>query len=268
MELYSLCKKLDNVLNKDIAYSWDKVGLQIEAKQDVNSILLALECTKETIEHAIKTGSDMILSHHPLIFSPFEIMKMDNIRQSLAIDLIKNGINLYVAHTNFDKMDYGLNSYVADLLELQNIEPIFDQEGEDKGMGRIGDLKKTMRQTEFLEYISVKLEISNLRYTPVLKDEIKKIALVTGSGADFTEEAIKRGADVFLTGDIKYHYAQDSLQKGILLVDMGHYDSEKFFPDAAYDVLSREFPEEIIIRKSLETKNPIRNIDFSGGGIV
>ena len=245
MILFNLKEKLDELLNINLAYDWDNVGLLIgELDSNITSITTALELCDDVIDDAIKKKSNMILVHHPLIFSPIKkVVDIDD-KQKMIIKLIKNNISLYVAHTNFDIIEGGLNDYILNLLDVCDIKPLTDDE-DINTIGRIATLQTPMLLEDFALYIQEALDIKHSRIISKENKIIRKIALVTGAGDEFADIALQR-ADVFITGDTKYHFAQDSYQKGDCIIDASHYDTEKFFPDA--------------MKKFLEDK--LDNIDF------
>ena len=153
MILFNLKEKLDELLNINLAYDWDNVGLLIgELDSNITSITTALELCDDVIDDAIKKKSNMILVHHPLIFSPIKkVVDIDD-KQKMIIKLIKNNISLYVAHTNFDIIEGGLNDYILNLLDVCDIKPLTDDE-DINTIGRIATLQTPM----LLEVKKIKL---------------------------------------------------------------------------------------------------------------
>ena len=245
MKLCDLKAKLDNLLKVHLAYDWDNVGLCIGSlDEDISSITLSLELCDEVIDDAIKNKSNMIILHHPLIFSGIKNIVDSDHKQKMLIKLIKNNIALYVAHTNFDIIEGGLNDYIINLFSVEKVQPLTD-DYDINTLGRVAVLKEPISLKKLVYHIQEKLNAKNIRIISKENKIIRKIALVTGAGDEFADIALQR-ADVFITGDTKYHFAQDSYQKGDCIIDASHYDTEKFFPDA--------------MKKFLEDK--LDNIDF------
>lgn len=116
-----IIKIFESMYPKNLAYDWDNVGLQVGSlHKDVNTILLTLDVTKEVIDEAIDQQVDMIVVHHPLIFSPINSINTDTYRGKQIEKLIKHDITLYVAHTNFDISNKGMNLILANMLHLKN----------------------------------------------------------------------------------------------------------------------------------------------------
>ncbi|MEJ8555418.1 Nif3-like dinuclear metal center hexameric protein [Tepidibacter sp. Z1-5] len=139
-----------------------------------------------------------------------------------------------------------------DIYELKNT-------GKKYGLGRIGELQNSMKFKELSVIVKQSLNIENLRVTGNLEDYVNKIAIVSGSGAEFMTKAHSMGADVLITGDVKYHDAQNALELGIKIIDAGHFGSENIFVDIVEQYLQNKF-ENIEILKSKSNINPFVTI--------
>lgn len=266
MRLREIEQILDEKLIKDTCYEWDNCGLIVSTcDKDIKKILYTLEVSDEVVQEAKMLEIDLIISHHPLFISSIKSVKNTDIYQNILIKLIQNDIQLYSCHTNYDKHHNGLNDYVIRMLDVNNVKYLVDKDGEDCGMGRIATLSKKMTMEEFLKYIQKVYHLDDIRLTFKNYDkEIKKVAIVTGSGSEFAKIAFEKGADIFLTGDIKYHFAQEAYYYGYNVVDIGHYGSEKFFPDAIEKTLSGIWTDDIQIFKSTTLPNPIVTLSREG----
>ena len=208
---------------------FDNVGLMVgDEEQDVNKVLLALDCTNKVIEEAKENKCDMIITHHPLIFrKPNRIVKNDLLGNKI-IELIKNDISLYSSHTNLDSVENGINHTIVKILGFnfsEIIEKNNTQGFKDAGLGRIVRLEKELSIKEVVDLVKKKLNIEHLRIVEG-KDNIKNIAIINGSGQDFIKEAVKRGANCITTGDTTYHFASDYKELGITIIDAGHFNTE------------------------------------------
>ncbi len=259
MLLKDITAKLDITLKPNLAYEWDNVGLCIgELSSEVKTALVTLEINEFVIQEAIEKKADLIISHHPLIFKPIKTVIDSELKGSMILKLIKNSINVYVAHTNFDILEGGLNDYVASLIGLKNVDKLaFDNE---EGIGRYGILSNPMSLDEFADYIKTKLEIDNLRLIDGGNKIISKVGLVTGSGIEYATDAFRLDCDVYLTGDIKYHDAQDWLLKGMNIIDIGHYGSEIHFRENMINLLEKEIDSELVYLISDALKDPFRAV--------
>lgn len=254
MKVFELEKILDNKLKKDLAETWDNVGLLVgKPFEEVSSIYLTLELTKESLKEAIDCGANFIITHHPLIFSGLKkIIEGEN---DIVMKLIENKISLYSAHTNFDKIKFGLNDYFVSLL---SDKVIYYPEDEAEYI-RIFEVKKQSIK-DFIKTLKSKFDTDNIRFIGDLDLEISKVGIVTGAGSEFVEEANKKGAEVFITGDIKYHEAMGFLEKNINVIDLGHFDSEKIFARAMKNFIDKNIKEllDLKIFVSNYEKNPFK----------
>lgn len=258
MNIHEIEKILDIKLKKEIASEWDNVGLLIGRKdKEVQSILLALELTKEVLQEAIEKACDMIICHHPLIFSG--IKKIVDPDQEMIYSLIRHDIGLYAAHTNFDMIEHGLNDYFAGQFDVEEVSVILEENNE--GLLRIFEIPA---QSIYALASDIKKKF-NTDYIRLIGDEnktVQKVGLVTGSGADYAEEAFRLGVDVFITGDVKYHQAMEFLQNGWAVLDAGHFETEKVFSSAMKNYISKNISEMEAIELILSQKenNPFQFI--------
>jgi len=334
-----------------LAEDWDNVGIQVgNTGEDVENVLLALDLNSDVLEEAKANNCGLIITHHPLIFNGIKSINSQSETGRLIMELIKNDITLFSAHTNLDIAEGGINDYLADKLKLKELdklsitekkdyyklvvfvpeegleavkeavynngagrignyshsgfsvqgtgsfkplegsepflgekhkvnevaeyrlETIIKAEDADKisrkilkahpyeepvwdlykiqnmyqeiGLGRIGYLEKSKKYEDLLAEIKDIFSLDNLRYTGDKGRDIKKIALCSGSGADFIKAAAFNGADLYLTGDVKYHEAQLAEELDMALIDFGHYGSEKFVKDLLYEKLTFKAEEK------------------------
>lgn len=220
----SIIDKLNNLAPEYLAKGWDNIGLQIGSKnQHVSKILLALDATTNVIDEAINKKVDMIITHHPMIFSPLKNIISDTPNGNNIYKLIQNNISLYAMHTNFDTAFGGTNDILADKIGLNKIEVINPDEN-GMGIGRIGQTNnKTVK--ELVEKLKNELKISHVRLVGDLDSKVDRVAICTGSGMSLIQD-IAGKADVFITGDVKFHEAQEARDLCVAIIDIGHYASE------------------------------------------
>ncbi|MCX7904104.1 MAG: Nif3-like dinuclear metal center hexameric protein [Caloramator sp.] len=351
---------LEKIFPPSLAEEYDNVGLLIGDKEkNVKKILFSLDVTKETLDEAVKLGCDMIISHHPLIFTPLKKIRTDDYIGNVIIKAVKNDINIYAAHTNFDNAEEGLNDFLAKLLELDNIETLsahketrlyklvvfvpkthadvvrnviltegaghignysycsFNVEGEGTfmplegsnpfigeknkiefveeirietivkekdlkrviasmikahpyeevaydvyplqnsikhGTGRVGNLKGELGFKEFIDIIKKKFNVDNVRIVGDLDKKVKRVGIVGGSGSSFIKDAVNKGCDVLITGDMKHHDAILAYELGLNIIDVGHYVSEYIAVPYLLDLVKKSFDVECILTES--NKNP------------
>jgi|GEM_PF-120517 len=221
--------------------SWDNSGSQIEFNEETESVVVGMDLTDELVDLAVEKGAKLIITHHPLFFSGVKNIIEDTYTGDNIIKLIKNNISVFSYHTSMDVAIGGVNYALFDKLSLENREVLaYDEE---KPMGLVGELNHTHNLGGLLEGLKDILNLKNIRVYGKNKDEINKIALMGGAGVDFLDDAIRAGADAFITGDVKYHDGQRAYEKGIILIDIGHFHSEKFIISKIKDELEKEFKD-------------------------
>jgi dinuclear metal center YbgI/SA1388 family protein len=214
----------------DLAYSWDNVGLQIGTfDSEVTGVMVALNCTLDVIDEAIEHGCNFIFVHHPLIFQPLKVIQYQSPVGKILQKLIKNDISLYVAHTNFDVIEGGMNDVLADLFNLKNTSPI-EMVTDDLGLGRIGSLSKTYTSKQFINYCKETLKINELKIIGNVPEKINKLAIIGGSGSSNIDDVKALGADVYITGDVTYHHALHALEINQCIFDVGHHIEDLAMP--------------------------------------
>ncbi len=246
MKAYEIIKKIEDFAPLSLACSWDNSGFLCGDKEkEVKKVLLTLDINLNTVNEAISEKSDMIISHHPMFFSGLKKIDFSTTEGKIVKLLIKNDILVYAAHTNMDAAENGINQKLAEVFELSDIgvlEPI----DEKTGIGRFGTLKEEMTAKKFSELVKERL---NTPYVRVCGEKnIKKLAICSGSGADYFEFAAKNGCDALLTGDVKYHTALDAKDSGICIIDAGHFPTEKLVSEIFSGILEN-CPIEIAVSR-------------------
>ncbi len=275
MILKELVSYLDRIFNKELALSRDRVGLQIgNLDSDIKTILVTLDVTRDVVEEAAAKEASLILSHHPLIFTPLDTILSSKTGEREILVLVEKGIASYCAHTNYDFMPGGLNDYEAGILELENTK-IIDEQPDDEaywveaksggaGNGRLGELKKPESFKDFIKRLEEKLKINGLRWMcdsiiNVDSIKIKKVALACGSANSLTEKFSGIDCDVIVVGEIKYHNALKIADSGKLLIELGHGISEKPAVEDMYkklgDFFKKHNMEMEILKSSVGCKS-------------
>ncbi len=253
IRLSEIIHSLERIAPKSLAEAWDNVGLQMGAsKQEIKKILLTLDVTEDVVKEAINQNVDLILSHHPFIFKGLRTLSLDTDKGRLIKTLIQNDIAIYVAHTNLDKAEFGLNAYVAKKLGLGAIASLNPEEDleNDHGLGKIGNLEWPLSADEWLAVVKKNLEIDDLYGAGQVAEKIKKVALCTGSGSDLMGLAKLKKADVFITGDMKYHDGQRAEELGLWVLNAGHFGTEKWVSACFEEILQGQLGKRcpILIR--------------------
>ena len=233
---------------------WDNSGLQVGfPDSEIEKVLVCLDVTEAIVEEAVNTGAQMIVSHHPLIFKALKQVSDSTYQQRCVVKALSGGIAIYSAHTSLDNAPGGVNHKIAKLIGLQDLEWLQAKDGEDAGSGLIGTLPAPEHDSDFLRRLQSVFKVHSLRHSECNGRNIKTVALCGGSGAFLMREAREQGADCFVTGEFHYHdYFEND---GMLLAELGHYQSEQYTSDLLCELLRAAFPTLDIVKTTLNT-NP------------
>lgn len=260
IKVKDIAKAIEDFAPKNLQEHYDNSGLQLgDPEMGVSGVLLCLDVTEEILKEAIRRQCNMIVSHHPLLFSGLKQITGETPTQRIVMEALLGNIAIYSAHTNLDSAREGVSYEIAHSLGITNIHPLRPaDDNSSTGLGIIGDIPPTPK-LEFLRKVKDTLKIEHLRYSaqsPQLV--IRKVALCGGSGASMIEDAIAAGADTLLTGDLKYH-DYTSFGYAILLADIGHYESELCTKRLFSRILRESFPDCVIYFAEAES-NPVSSI--------
>lgn len=214
---------------------WDNVGLLCgDQNQTVTKILVALDPFEGVAEEAAAIGADLIVTHHPLIFRPVKnITPVDSVGRTIRF-LVKHDISAINAHTNLDVADGGVNDELAKMLGLCNVKVV------QGGLLRIGSVSEQTMQ-DFLPYVKNALGCPGLRY--VERRMVQRVAVGGGACGSELEDAVEAGCDTFVTADVKYNTFWDAYDRGINLIDAGHFYTENPICRVLAEKLQGAFPE-------------------------
>jgi dinuclear metal center YbgI/SA1388 family protein len=361
MQIKQITQYIESIAPLALQESYDNAGLIIGNREDeVSGALISLDITEEVLDEAIHKKLNLVICHHPIIFSGIKKLNGRNYIERCVAKAIKNDIAIYAAHTNLDSVFGGVNSKICEKLGLQNckilapipgflkklvtfvpladaekvriaiwesgaghignydscsynvtgegtfrgneqtnpyvgeknqlhienevrIETIFPKHIQGKvvqallqahpyeevaydiypldndfvqaGIGMIGELKEPMNETEFLKKLKDTFHCGVVKHTELLGKSIKSVAVCGGAGSSFLNKAIAQKADIFVSGDFKYHQFFDAERK-IVIADIGHYESEQFTKEVFYELLTKKFPK-FAVHLSATNTNPV-----------
>ena len=237
MKVKEIYEKLNKISPFELQEGWDNSGLLVgEFEDEVKKVYLSLDIDESVIEEMEENS--LLITHHPLIFKPLKNVVGESFSKKFLKLLVKKNIALISMHTNFDKTH--LNRYFA--------EEVLGFKGNSTDFIYLAEVD--MKFEELAELVKKRMNLERVRVTKS-KERVSKVAVTTGSGMgllDFID------ADCFLTGDIKYHEAMDAKSRGISLIDIEHFHSEKYFVEAMFEEI-KDFEVEII---KLNSKNPFQ----------
>lgn len=208
------------------AAGWDKSGVQIAGTKDsVQKLAVSIDPTPKVIKEALDWGADFILTHHPLCMEA-KFLDQPGRFLDVARSVLSHGSWLYAAHTSLDVQATGPAGWLAREFELTGVHPMEPTMPDDPtvGFGFIGNLPEALDWATFAERLAGVIDREFMVSTGNVNEPIRTVAYCTGSGGSLIDTAERCGADVYITGDIKYHQALDS---NIFIVDVGHFSLEE-----------------------------------------
>lgn len=361
MKVKDIITCIESLAPLSLQEPYDNCGLLTgHLDQEVTAVLLTLDCTEEVLQEAISKQCNLIIAHHPVIFSGLKKLTGSTYAERVVINAIKHDIALYAVHTNLDNVLQGVNHQIAQKIGLSGpqillpkkqllrklvtfcpeshaeqvrnalfqagagqignysecsfnsrgigtfrgneasnpalgergkiefadeikIEVILpshlentvvramkaahpyeevaydiiplQNEWQEVGAGLIGLLPEAMPELSFLQHLKNCMHLKMLRHSPLLGKPIRKVALCGGAGSFLLPEAIRAGADCFITADFKYHQFFDA-DGQLVAIDIGHYESEQFTPQIIGKLLTQKFPKFAPLFSTVHT-NPV-----------
>lgn len=198
--------------------AYDNSGLLVgDPSSEVTGIHVALDVTNRVIGEAIANGANLIVTHHPMMFSPIKRLVETDYEAHLLCRMIRAGISLISAHTNLDQAAGGVNDVLAEALGLTDVT--------GEGFVRVGTLSQPLTAAALAAHISEKLG-DVVRVMGDGDTLVTKLGMCSGSGSDEWPAAALMGAQAFLTGEAKHHFALEASDSGVVLLEAGHFATE------------------------------------------
>ena len=255
MKVKDIIEVIEEFAPLAVQESWDNSGLCIGSEDaQVSGVLLALDCTPELVDEAISCGADMIVTHHPLIFSGLKRICPDDYVGQTVIKAVRAGISIYAAHTNADKVIAGVSGAMARRLELEDVR-VLAEDGEGTGLGVIGRLREPMSASEAVSYVKEKFALKSVRTSRPIEGMISEVAVCGGSGGSLIGTAVSSGASLYVTGDVSYH--NFFTKEGFMIIDVGHYESETDIVDVLFSLIKKKFPTFAVRIAQSADNNPV-----------
>ena len=259
MKTKGLIGALDEVFPFSLALSWDNSGLQAgDPEKEIGTVAVALDPALGVVEAAWKQGVDCVVTHHPLLFKPLSCIDFSTPAGRTVLTLVQNSISLVSLHTNLDVAPGGLADHVAGLMGMSSEEPLLIEEG--RALGRVGTIPSPLDFAGFLDTVKDALKITCLRVVnppSIDGSRVWRVALCPGSGGDLVHQAASVGAQVYVTGDLKYHQAMEAVDLGLTVVDAGHYGTEMPAVDLLVGTLKRVMGEDVSVIR-IESEDPFK----------
>ncbi|MCD4720019.1 MAG: Nif3-like dinuclear metal center hexameric protein [Desulfobacula sp.] len=257
---------LNTIAPFDIAEDWDNSGLQAgNLNWEVKKIIIGLDVSMSLMNAAKQNNCDLVLTHHPLMLRAEKFIDFNKMPGSAIEIAARHGISIVSVHTNLDKANDGLNDYFAKKIGIKKTKGFLIENSSSMpaneliGMGRIGYLNSPSVLKQLVLQVKENLNLTHLRVTGDMDLPVTSVAICTGSGGSLLDDFLESGADVYITGDMKYHEARRVEEYSKALIDVGHFGSEHMVVDLLFDKLSRVVQKagyNIQIKRFKKEKDP------------
>lgn len=243
MEGREIIKRLEELAPPSYAFDWDNPGLVCGRKtKEVKKIMVALDATNTVIDRAVTEQVDLIVTHHPMIFSGIKKVNDDSFLGEKILTLAEHGIGCFAMHTNYD-IAGGMAEICGEkmgLLQPNPLEETHEIEGRPVGIGQVGYLPEKMTLKDCADKVKEAFALSKVLVFGDLDREVSYAAVSPGSGRSMVKEAQKKGVDVLITGDMGHHEGLDSMDMGFAVIEAGHYGLEQVFIDHVTNYLKEK----------------------------
>jgi len=241
-----IIKIMENIAPAYLAEEWDNVGLQV-GKMDwpVRHIWIALDPIPDVVAAACSKDVDLLITHHPLIFQPIRSIDFSSSIGAVIQMASQHNLAVFAAHTNLDNAENGINDILAYKIGLKNLkvlEKVSESENR-QGIGRVGELDQGTILTSFALKIKEKLGLEWVKIAGKPELSINKAVVCAGSGSSLIKNFFSSGAQVFISGDLRYHDAREVSNKNLGLIDIGHFASEHLIVDVLAERLQKMINE-------------------------
>ena len=245
----------------ELSEEWDNTGLLIGQRDDaIRSIMTCLTLTPDVAEEAVSKRVSLVVTHHPILFRAVQKLTDETSEGRMLLSLIRAGVAVYSPHTSYDSAYEGVNRQLANSLNLTNVKPIRELDGEASdesgdepiGSGRFGDLPDAVSLADFVELVKQALRIQNTWFIGDSSSTIRRVGIACGAAAEFMGDAARLGCDVLLTGEARFHACLEARTRGIALVLPGHYPTERPAMENLAERLSQQFPDLTVWASDVE----------------
>lgn len=244
MRIKEILAILESVAPPHLQESYDNAGLIVgDPEAETRGVLFCLDSTEAVVEEAVRKGCNLVVAHHPIVFRGLKRLNGATYVERTVIQAVRQGVAIYAIHTNLDNVyRQGVNARIAEKLGLAETRILVPKPGQaDTGAGLVGELPEAVAEREFLLKVKNTFRAGCVRHTALRDKRVKRVAVCGGSGSFLLADALRAGADAFVSSDFKYHEFFDAEGK-IVIADIGHFESEQFTIELLYDIIHEKFP--------------------------
>ncbi|MFN0035032.1 MAG: Nif3-like dinuclear metal center hexameric protein [Saprospiraceae bacterium] len=258
MKISDILSALEAVAPPHLQESYDNAGLIVgNPEAEASGALFCLDSTEAVVEEALNRGCNLVVAHHPIVFRGLKRLNGATYIERTVMQAVRHDVAIYAIHTNLDNVHrQGVNAKIAEKIGLAETRVLAPKPGAaEVGAGLLGLLPHPIGEAEFLQHIKNALQTNCIRHTAFRGKPVRTVAVCGGAGSFLLPDALKAGADVFVTADFKYHEFFDAEGK-LVVADVGHYESEQFTIELLRDIVQDKFPTFALHLTKLNT-NPV-----------
>jgi dinuclear metal center YbgI/SA1388 family protein len=259
MKIQDIVSVLEAVAPPHLQEPYDNAGLLVgDPEMAVTGVLFCLDSTEAIVNESVGKGCNLIVAHHPIVFRGLKRFNGANYVERTVMEAIRRNVAIYAIHTNLDNVyRQGVNAKIAEKIGLSDTRILAPKPGPDPdtGAGLLGQFAAPMSETDFLHLVKKNLRTGCVRHTALAGKPVHTVAVCGGSGSFLLPEALRAGADAFITADFKYHDFFDAEGK-IIIADVGHFESEQFTIELLYEIV-REKLHTFALHLTEVNTNPV-----------
>ena len=250
-KLAKIIDAVEEIVPGEFAEEWDNCGIQVgDPGWYIEKIWVALDPLPEVMAAACQADVDLVITHHPLIFKPLTAIDTTRLEGFIIQQALDHQVAIYAAHTNLDRVKDGVNDVLASRIGLSNINSLSIEGASGKpGFGRIGNLPQATPLNLLINKIKQALDVDHVTVAGQLDTRVQTVAVCSGSGSGMVGDFFDAGADVFISGDLKYHDARNFEFARKALIDIGHFASEHLIVETFAEQLNRHFQDKGLVLK-------------------
>ena len=244
MKIKEVLNALERFAPLPLQESWDNAGLQVGLTEtEVSGALLCLDVNEKIVDEAIRKGCNVVVSHHPLLFRGLKTISDLTDVQRTVMKAVQKGVCVISMHTNMDNAKGGVNYKMAEKLGLRDVQFLAPKtvDGVESGSGVIGELPEAQASDDFVLAVKKAFGVECAMCNELLRRPVRKVALCGGAGDFLLDDALKAGADAFITGEMHYHQ-YFGYEQQIQICVIGHYQSEQYTAEIFRDIIEKECP--------------------------
>lgn len=245
MKIKEVLNALEQFAPLPLQEGWDNAGLQVGLTEaEVSGALLCLDVTEAIIDEAIRRGDNLVVSHHPLLFRGLKTVSDADYVQRTVMKAVKNDIVVVSMHTNMDNARGGVNYKIAEKLGLRDVHFLAGKTvgGVEAGSGVVGELPEEIATDDFIQTVKRGFGVECMMCNELMRRKIRRVAICGGAGDFLLDDAVKAGADAFITGEMHYH-VYFGYEQRIQICVIGHYQSEQYTTEIFRSVINDVCPE-------------------------